>query len=352
MNSFVSGIQQIGIGVKNVDEAWKWYRNAFGMDVPIFNDTAEAPFMTRYTGDTVHSRTAVLAVNLRGGGGFEIWQFRSREPVDAGFTVLPGDLGITSVTLKTTDIDSLFTQHSGMGCAVSDTIATDPSGSRTYFVRDPYGNLFQIMQSDESFAKTNHLCAGVCGVTIGASDVDIAKPLYMKLLGYGSELYDETGTFEDYSGVEGGDAEMRRVKLQLTQTGVGSFGRLFGTTAIELISVKGRKPRKIYEGRYWGDCGFIHACFDVHNTDELKERSVELGLPFTVDSGGSFDMGDAEGRFSYTEDPDGTLIEMVETFRMPILAKLGISLNLTKRNPANPLPNWILKALCLMRVRD
>jgi hypothetical protein len=71
-----------------------------------------------------------------------------------------------------------------------------------------------------------------------------------------------------------------------------------------------------------------------------------------VDSLGSFDMGEATGSFSYIEDPDGTLIEFVETHRIPILKKLGVYLNLKKRNyPSRPLPNLILRALGLARVK-
>ena len=31
----ICGIQQIGIGVANVHEAWNWYREHFGMDIKI-----------------------------------------------------------------------------------------------------------------------------------------------------------------------------------------------------------------------------------------------------------------------------------------------------------------------------
>jgi hypothetical protein len=37
------------------------------------------------------------------------------------------------------------------------------------------------------------------------------------------------------------------------------------------------------------------------------------GLDFTVDSNNTFAMDNASGRFCYIEDPDGTLIELVET---------------------------------------
>ena len=63
-------------------------------------------------------------------------------------------------------------------------------------------------------------------------------------------------------------------------------------------------------------------------------------------------MGDAAGHFSYIEDPDGTLIEFVETHKVPILKKLGVYINLKKRDRETPLPNWIVKSMRIHRVKD
>ena len=78
MRKIICGIQQIGIGIPNLHEAWKWYRKAFGMDIRMFEESAEAGLMIKYTGGKVHSRSAALAINMAGGGGFEIWQYTSR----------------------------------------------------------------------------------------------------------------------------------------------------------------------------------------------------------------------------------------------------------------------------------
>ena len=64
MSKIICGIQQMGIGVPNVPSIWKWYREHFGVDVRIFEEAAEAPLMTRYTGETVHARTATLALSM------------------------------------------------------------------------------------------------------------------------------------------------------------------------------------------------------------------------------------------------------------------------------------------------
>ena len=68
----VSGIQQLGIGVENVAEAWKWYRKHLGMDIKVFDDSATASLMLPYTGGLPRNRHAFLALNMNGGGGFEI----------------------------------------------------------------------------------------------------------------------------------------------------------------------------------------------------------------------------------------------------------------------------------------
>lgn len=89
----ITGIQQIGIGVKNADEAKYVYKGLLGMDTLIFDDKADASLMTRYTGNEIHRRHAILSMNLAGSGGIEIWQFISRNTSGKAY-IQWGDLGI------------------------------------------------------------------------------------------------------------------------------------------------------------------------------------------------------------------------------------------------------------------
>jgi len=86
--------------------------------------------------------------------------------------------------------------------------------------------------------------------------------------------------------------------------------------------------------------------------DELQKRLEPLGYKFTVDSANSFDMGEAAGRFSYIEDPDGTWIEFVQTHRVPVLKKIGWYIRLKDKENPKPLPNWMIKAMGLNRVKE
>ena len=94
----------MGIGVPNVKEIWAWYRLQFGMDVRIFEEAAEAPLMIDYTANKVQSRTATLALSMNGGGGFEIWQFTSRNTEKASFDIRIGDLLLAEDDIQVKEI--------------------------------------------------------------------------------------------------------------------------------------------------------------------------------------------------------------------------------------------------------
>lgn len=348
MTQLITGIQQVGIGVTDIDEAWPWYRKFFGTDIPVFDDESEAKLMSPYTGGDIHSRRAVLALNLSGGGGFEIWQFKSREPEVCDFDIQLGDLGINAVKIKCKDVKKAYQDFKVFGNKNLSKLHQLPNGEFTFWTLDPYRNLFQIVKGDSWFKKSSDATGGVCGAVIGVSDIDTALPLYTNVLGFDDVIYDETGTFSDLDDTH----EFRRILLRKAQKDEGAFSRLFGHIDIELIQSLNREPQKIYEDRYWGDPGFIHLCFDVTDMEVLQQKCEKLGYPFTVDSSSSFDMGDATGQFSYIEDPDGTLIEFVEAHKVPIFEKWGWFIDLKKRNHNKPLPNWMLKTMNFKRVKD
>mgnify|MGYP001386240287 FL=1 len=349
MEKVICGIQQMGIGVPDVQDIWKWYRKMFGTDVRIFEEAAEAPLMTRYTGDTVHSRTATLAISMDGGGGFEIWQFTSRPTEKATFDIQLGDLGTYVCRIKSRNIKNSFNHIKSQGGDILGDITKTPSGEENFFVKDPNGNIFNVVEGKGWLSETNHPsgCGGVAGALIGVSDIDASLKLYKDILEYDTIEYDETSTFECFKGLPSGGQKFRRVLLSHKSEREGPFSKLFGPTQIELVQVIDREPVKIFKDRFWGDWGFIHLCFDVRGMDALKNECEAAGFPFTVDSGSTFDMGEAGGRFSYIEDPDGNWIEFVETHKVPIMKNIGWYLDLKKKDPKKRLPNWLLKAMSI-----
>jgi catechol 2,3-dioxygenase-like lactoylglutathione lyase family enzyme len=347
----ISGIQQIGIGVANMRVAWGWYKKYFGVDIRVFEEAAAAELMLPYTGGKPQNRHAALALNLQGGGGFEIWQYTDRKPEAPKFELQLGDLGIYTAKIKCKNVKATFDWFKQEGLNILGGIQ-EREGSEYFFVRDPYNNLFQIVSSGNWFRNEKKLTGASYGAIIGVSDIDRSRSFYRDILGYDEVIYDQTDHFSDLAILPGGKGKFRRMLLRHSKPRLGAFSLLLGSSEIELIQSLDRKPRKIFEDRYWGDLGFIHICFDITGMNSLRNECKEHGSPFTVDTGDTFDMGEAAGAFAYTEDPDGALIEFVETHKVPIIKKLGIYLNLKKRNPYKALPNWMVNALSLNRAKD
>jgi catechol 2,3-dioxygenase-like lactoylglutathione lyase family enzyme len=354
MPASIRGIQQVGIGVGHMAAAWTWYRRYFGMDIPVFQEAAEAPLMSAYTGGTVHSRNATLAINLQGGGGMEIWQFTSRTPAGPAGPIALGDYGIFAARVKARDVAAAHRHFTEAGLDVCMPVSRDPAGRPHFFVRDPFGNTFDIVTSDSWFAAARRsVTGGVAGALIGVSDIEKARALYSEVLGYSRVIYEKEGIFDDLLGVRPeGNTRMRRVLLAPSYQGRGGFAPLFGASEIELVKVFDRIPTRIFQNRYWGDLGFIHLCFDIHGMSDLERQCRRAGFPFVVDSMNSFDMGEASGHFSYIEDPDGTLIEFVEAHRVPIMKRWNWYLDLRKRPADKPLPRWMIRAMGVNRFKE
>lgn len=351
MKDYITGIQQAGIGVEDAEEAKYLYKELFGMNVLVFEDKAPASLMTRYTGKVEHNRHALLCLNMSGGGGFELWQFTSRVAQKPLSATLPGDLGIFAIKIKCRNIRRAHAHFSEKNNLVISAVTTTPDKRPHFWITDQNGNHFEIVEGDEWFKKDKNICGGVVGAVIGVSNMDKALHFYNELLGVQESIYNETERSKDFPNSNQQGEMFNRVLLKKHLACKGAFSKLLGAVQIELIETKEREPKKIYDNRFWGDCGFIHLCFDVVNMDQMKNRFTKAGYTFSVDSQDSFSMGSSAGRFCYVEDPDGTLIELVETHKIPIFKKLGWYINLQKRNPDKPLPNWMVGLLGLNKIR-
>ena len=331
----INGIQQLGVGVENLNEAWKWYRKHFAMDIRMFEEEATAELMLAHTDGKPRERHAVLALNMQGGGGFEIWQHKGKTPEKCKFEIQLGDLGINIGKIKTENVEAAYKKFSESGLDLLTSIQKDPVGNDHFYMKDIYGNMWEIKNQKGVFSKKEKsVSGGILGVVIGVKSIEESLKVYQDVLQYDQIVYDKTEVFDDLNGIPGGDKKIRRVLLRHSDIKSGAFSPFFGQSVIELIQVYDRQQRDIYEGRIWGDPGFIHLCFDINGMDIFREKVKDIGYPFTVDSAKdmeTFDMGETAGNFAYIKAPEGTLIEFVETHKIPLLKKLGWYLDFRKR---------------------
>ena len=351
MERFINGIQQVGIGVADAQAAFEWYKNIFGTDIIVFKDTAVASLMKQYTGNIAQKRHAILAMNMQGGGGFELWQYCEKIPVAPAFEIALADTGIFAVKIRCKNIEDTYNFYKSEDVNILTSPMLNPEGKKHFFIKDPWNNIFELIEDDYCFANENKFTGGVNGVLIGVAEMEKAISFYKNVLGFREEVYNDEAFYSDWKGLPGNEKKCRRVILKKFWKPTGAFGKLLGPVQIELVQALDYKPKKIFANRHWGDLGFIHVCFDLNNMKAHEKICVDNGYPLTVNSANSFNMGEAAGHFSYNEDPDGTLIEYVETHKVPIAKKFGLYLNIQKRNPKNCLPDWIVKCLRFSRAK-
>ena len=348
----INGIQQIGVGVDDVEKAFEWYGTLLGADISVFDDSNVATYMAQYMGGEPHKKRAIFALNLQGGSGYELWQYLDRTPSFPTEEPRLGDYGIFTAKIKTRNIVQSFNRLKNKNINIISEIVTEPDKKKCFYFKDLCGNILKIKESDDWFQNVKIEVGGVFGCCIGVSNIDASKKLYSDILGYDQIIFDETGYFEDFKELPNGNGKFRRTLLTHKNNRTGGFSPLFKSSQIELIqAVDDFKPKKIFEGRYWGDIGFIHICFDINNMNVLMQECSDAGFPFSVKSSDTFDMGDTNGGWGYLEDLDGTLIEFVETHRVPLIKKFNIAIDMRKRDPKKPLSTWLIKGLSFKRVK-
>ena len=91
------------------------------------------------------------------------------------FQITLGDTGIFATKIKCLDVERAFESFKKRGANVlSKEIESTPNAAERYFwVKDPYDNLFQIVEVKKSwFQKTGKMTGGVFGVVMGTTDIE------------------------------------------------------------------------------------------------------------------------------------------------------------------------------------
>ncbi|MFN8239857.1 MAG: hypothetical protein U0X39_03790 [Bacteroidales bacterium] len=134
------------------------------MDCPIFEE-AEAKLMLPYTGKPP-AQACRSSSSLQSGGGFEIWQYKERT-LRAPQNIIHGQyrdlcLQDKSEEYRRKTIEA-FTNNGTTIYGVSDH---DPDGEKTLFLKDPFGNIFQLVEAYDWFMNEKKLTGGAYGAIV------------------------------------------------------------------------------------------------------------------------------------------------------------------------------------------
>ena len=112
---------------------------------------------------------------------------------------------------------------------------------------------------------------------LGVSDVEHSLKLYRDVLGTTMWSWTKRPFIQRLSPLSGG--QTAALSSSVPKPTQGAFSELLGGGEIELVQAMDRAPRNLFEGRYWGDLGFIHLCWDIRDMKALGQSSKRLDFP-------------------------------------------------------------------------
>jgi hypothetical protein len=82
-----------------------------------------------------------------------------------------------------------------------------------FFVKDVYGNIFNVVSNTVVFKNENKSTGGSFGAILGCSDIEKSKAFYANILGYDKVLFEGEGEFADLASLPGGEGKFKRAIL-------------------------------------------------------------------------------------------------------------------------------------------
>lgn len=280
------GLMQLGLGCENIIETKGWYAKNFDFHLDVIDDENEAALMIRYTGGKIFSRRAIMTFQNSAGTGLEIWQFLSRTPDKRKLHSTLENKGIIAAIMEVEDVKQKLIESND--CEIIKSNHPIVANSENQLIRDPFGNLLLLKQSQNNINR-------LCGCVIGVADLQKWKSV-LETFSYEATFSSDDFLKMEFQGIE------------------NPFQLQYGSSEILLVKTDA-KAENLYEQRFWGDPGLIHFCFHVDSIPSFKERLTSIGMNFTVDSEKSFQMANSQGRFAYIEPEEKTLIELIEVHK-------------------------------------
>jgi len=310
----INGVDHIGIGVQNIDESLKFYRDFLGFNNVVFDYKGELPGLNQVVGrDDNRARIVMLAhenVSPVAQGMIKLVQLLPpNKPNRPDIKYEWGSICIAEVCMNVKNIEEIYriaTEEKGFEQVLSPAYAVCPPDNeecKFAYIRDPEGILIEFIewQMYRGFGGKPRIEA-VNHIGIGVKDLDKSMAFYKDVLGFKEEVIGYTARMDSMAPMLPSPTPTMKVKIITNK-----FKGVWIEAYQPLPPFKPATPVK-----RWGDIGHMEFAINVSNIenvhDELRKRSVHfLCAPQTVD----FPKA-SQWKYAYLADPDGFLVSLVE----------------------------------------
>jgi catechol 2,3-dioxygenase-like lactoylglutathione lyase family enzyme len=320
----INGIQHIGIGVKNRKKSYGFYNNALGFSAPLSKHSGTCSGVVPIIGKD-ELRDVIIPLNPYGGAAIEIFQYTSKTPVSIPQEVDFSFNGFLFYGLKVKSIERCLDVIKKFGgTIISHSNLFTPKAEqlwKTAVFQDPdgiYGVLLEYPGNNMGYGNGRPKIGGIEYIAVGVSNLKKSIDFYKGILGYDEVVYTYEGSCPEWDDLFGKGKKIKRALLKRGKKPQGKFRHFLKGGMIELIETEDNKGKHNYDGRKWGDIGFMEISFDVTDVQSTLESMIKKGAELIVPPFKQ-DMGmNTSATFAYIKDPDGSKLELVELSGLPV----------------------------------
>jgi catechol 2,3-dioxygenase-like lactoylglutathione lyase family enzyme len=307
------GVDHIGIGVGDVDEAIAFYGRHVGFDDVRFDWSGAVPGLEAVAGRTPQARIAMLASSAAtplGPGRIKLVQLLDGDgPPAPPAGQAWGEVGVCEVCLHVRGVEGVHRSLVAAGCEelmppMSAAVVPHDVSLDISYVADPWGTKIEMIEWTGLWRSLpgEPRAEGVNHVAFGVADMARTRAFYERL-GFTQLLFESTEFFDPMAPWYRPPWYAEELPAQHMTMPMPSQG-----AAIEPVVLD--PPGHDCRGE-WGHLGPMEFAIGVSNLDaavaELERRGVEVhGEPQSVDVGGG------EWRYVYFAEPDGNYVSLVE----------------------------------------
>jgi len=307
------GVDHVGVGVGDVDEAIDFYGRHVGFDHVLFDYTGAIPGLEAIGGGTPVARVAMVASSHAtpiGPGRLKLVQVLDGDgPPAPPAGQAWGEVGVCEICLHVRGVEAVHERLVAAGCSsLMEPIGADvpPTGVTLdiAYVADPWSTKLELIEWTGLWRSLPGpaRAEGVNHVAFGVTDMARTRAFYERL-GFDQLLFESVEFFDPMAPwyqapwYDPGKLPAQHMTMPMSAQGA----------AIEpcVLDPPGHDCRGD-----WGHLGPMDFGIRVGN---LEEASASLAA-YGVESYGahSLDVGSGEWRYLYFGEPDGNYVQLVE----------------------------------------
>lgn len=170
--SLICGIHHIGINVSDLEGARKFYETVFGFETIGVDNWGEGnKDVNAYVGMDESSADSYM---LRGANTYvELWCYRTPKSRGTAADRIASDHGYTHLCFTVTDFDAVLEKFlENGGSLIKPLTNARPGGAKIHYVRDPWGNIIELLQMPEGSFSSLEKLPGIAEEGVFAPPMD------------------------------------------------------------------------------------------------------------------------------------------------------------------------------------